>query len=483
MTAAEERAASEGHEGGPDAGPVERSPADVLRLVVAGVVLIVLLLTEWLFGNALVGFASDLLRGLDAVPQWMLDVVVIGTRLLGVVVLGGGLVSMVWRQRWRMLSTVAAAGAAGAVLAAVLDAAVPVDEGRDLVDLGVDLVAVSRPGFPTMTGIAAVAAVLTAAAPWLRRRWRRAGWLLVIGLVVTSFLDQPASFDASLGVTSGWLAGAAVLVALGAPSRRPTGDAVAVGLASVGTPVERLEPAAVDARGSTPYFGFAPDGARLFVKVLGDDERSADLLFRAYRRLQPRDFGDERSFSTLRRGVEHEALVALAAQNLGIRTPPLRAFATAVPNGYVLAYEAIAGRSLDQLQPEEVTDDVLAAIWGLLGEIRRYRIAHRDLRLANVFLDDGGTAWLIDFGFAELAASDLLLANDVAELLASSSAYVGSERAVAHAVETVDGATLRRAHGRLRPWALSGASRTALKARPGLLDDLRTRLAEAVPPA
>ena len=32
---------------------------------------------------------------------------------------------------------------------------------------------------------------------------------------------------------------------------------------------------------------------------------------------------------------------------------------------------------------------------------------------------------MIDFGFSELAASDLLLANDVAELVASSSVVVG----------------------------------------------------------
>ena len=88
--------------------------------------------------------------------------------------------------------------------------------------------------------------------------------------------------------------------------------------------------------------------------------------------------------------------------------------------------------------------------------------------------------WLIDFGFSELAASPLLLANDVAELVASSSLYVGSDRAVAHAVATVDRATLSQAHDRLRPWALGGATRTALKARPGLLDDTRGQLASAL---
>ena len=96
------------------------------------------------------------------------------------------------------------------------------------------------------------------------------------------------------------------------------------------------------------------------------------------------------------------------------------------------------------------------------------------------FVDESGEVWLIDFGFSEMAASDLLLATDVAELLASSSLYVGGDRAVAHAVSAVDRATLSRALRRLRPWALAGATRTALKSRPGLLDDVRSRLASAV---
>jgi undecaprenyl-diphosphatase len=235
----------------------------------------------------------------------------------------------------------------------------------------------------------------------------------------------------------------------------------------------------VDARGSTPYFGVAADGSPLFVKALGADERSADLLFRLYRTLLPHHFGDERPFDSLRRSVEHEAFVALNAAALGIRTPAFRAFATAEPHGYVLAYEAIAGRSLDRLDPSEVSDGVLAAIWELVGALRQHRIAHRDLRLANVFVDDAGDVWLIDFGFSEVAASDLLLATDVAELVASSSVCVGAPRAVASAARAVDTATLARAVDRLRLWGLSGATRAALKQRPGLLDELRTALAAA----
>jgi glycosyltransferase 2 family protein len=452
----------------------------VLRLVVAAVLVLVVLLVEWLFGDTLVAFASDVLRGLDAVPQWIIDATVIGTRVLGVVMLGGLLAWTLYRRRWRMLVTVAVAGALAVVLVGWLDSLVGTDRGRDLVELDADLGPVTTEGFVSTAGIAAVAAILAAAAPWLGRRWRRAGWALTVGLVVTAFVHAPVSFDSVLAVVVGWFCGAAVLVASGAPSRRPTRQAVMDGLAAVGLPVTRLEQAGVDARGSTPYFGVGADGSKLFVKALGTDERSADLLFRVYRAMQPHNFGDERPFNSLRRTVEHEAFVALNASALGVRTPLLRALATAEPNAYVLAYDAIDGKSLDRLDPSDVSDDVLAAVWGLVGQLRGRRIAHRDLRLANIFLDDRGRAWLIDFGFSEVAASDLLLASDVAELLASSSVCVGPERAVAAAAQTVERETLAQSLDRLHRWGLSGATRTALKAQPALLDDLRNRVTDAM---
>src|SRR3954454_6828213 len=92
---------------------VERSPADVLRLVVALVVAVTLVLIEWLFGDALVAFATELLSGLQAVPGWMVDVVVVGTRVLGFVVFVGGVAWAVTRRRWRMLTAGGAAAGGG----------------------------------------------------------------------------------------------------------------------------------------------------------------------------------------------------------------------------------------------------------------------------------------------------------------------------------------------------------------------------------
>jgi hypothetical protein len=451
-----------------------RSPVDVLRLVTAAALTAAALLVDRFFGETLVAFLDDLFAGLSALPAWIVDVVVVGSRVLAVVLLAAGVVAVLRTGRWRPVPPVLAAAAVAGVLAGVLGFDTADGNGAVVVDGPLGPLTAAR--FPTTAGVAAIAAAVTAAAPWSARRWRQVGWVAVFGLAVTRFLATPASLDTVAAVLLGWLAGAAAVVAFGGPWRRPRGRAVADGLAAVGVPITRLEQASLDARGSTPYFAETAAGARLFVKTLGDDERSADQLFRLYRRIVPRDLGDERPFSSLRRAVEHEALVALAARQVGVHTPRLVALARAEPSGYVLAYEAVDGRSLDRVPPDEVSDAVLAAAWAQVVDLRAHRIAHRDLRLANIFLGAGGDTWLIDFGFSELAASDTLLATDVAELVASSSLQVGAERAVAAAAGAVDTATLHAALARLRPWALSGATRSGLNAEPGLLGDLRSRI-------
>ncbi len=456
--------------------PASRSPADVLRLVVAVAVLGVLLAVQWLFGDTLIAFASELLAGFSALPHWIVDALAIGTRVLAFSVLAIGLVVTLVRSGRRAALTTLLGVALAAVLVPLLAQLSLAPDGVQVVAVTVDAGPFSSSGSPTAVGIGMIAAALTAAAPWLGRRWRRAGWIAVWGLALTRFITSPLSFDSFQAAIVGWMAGAGALVAVGAPSRRPTLEAITRGLRAVGLPLADLSPAGVDARGSTPYFGAGPDGERYFVKALGTDQRSADLLFRLYRSLWRRELGDERPFSSLRRTVEHEAFVALAARDLGVRTPRLRAMATAEPNGFVLAYDLVPGRSLDRVGEDEFDEAMLVAAWEQVGVLRAHRIAHRDLRLANVFFGDDRNVWLIDFGFSEVAASDLLIATDVAELVASSSVVVGAERATAFARETVDEATLAAACARLRPRVLSGATRAALGKRPGLLEDLRERL-------
>ncbi|HEX9259437.1 MAG TPA: lipopolysaccharide kinase InaA family protein [Acidimicrobiales bacterium] len=456
-----------------EAQAIERSPADVLRLVVAAVFLVATIVVAALFGDTLVAFFSELLAGLSSVPRWLLHGFAGSVRIGAVIVVVMAIGRGVARGRSAYLARIAAAAGFGICLFAVLRLLAP-DPGTATVS------GIIAPGFPTALGLTAVVAVLTASAPWTSRSGRRLSWGMVMGLSLVRFVSLPLDLDTGIALLAGWLAGAGALVLLGAPSRRPTASAIAGGLTDVGVELAELVPASVDARGSTPYLGTTVDGRKLFVKALGDDERSADLLFRMWRRATNRKLGDEPSFSTLRRAVEHEALVALTARDLGVPTPRFVALARAEPHGFVLAYEAVDGRSLDRVQADEMTDELLRSVWRQVEQLRLHRIAHRDLRLANLFRVADGSVLLIDFGFAELAASDLLLDTDVAELMASTATVVGPERAVSAARAVMGDERVSRSRSRLELRYLSGATRTALRKDSTVLASLQRLVHDAV---
>ena len=213
--------------------------------------------------------------------------------------------------------------------------------------------------------------------------------------------------------------------------------------------------------------------------MLGRDERSADLMFRLYRFLRVKNVGDRGPFTSLQRMVEHEAFVALYSSDMDILTPRLVVSTSAGNDGFLLAYERVAGDSLDRVEDEAITDEVLQSIWRGVELMRSRRIAHRDLRLANVLLAPDQRPWLIDFGFAEIAATDEMLDTDVAELLSSTALKVGVKRAVDAAIAVIGKAAVASAAPRIQPLALSTATRKSLVARKPLCDDLRKYAGEA----
>ena len=303
--------------------------------------------------------------------------------------------------------------------------------------------------------------------------------MVVISVVFRVAGAQAGPLDIVLAIGAGIVGGASILLIFGAPNKRPRGPAVVAAMARAGVPLARLSRAGVDARSSTPYFAGADDGRELFIKVLGRDERSADLMFRIYRFLRLKDVGDRGPFSSLQRMVEHEALVALYANDMGILTPRLVVTANVGDEGFLLAYERTAGDSLDRVDDEAITDDVLRSIWQGVQTMRSHRIAHRDLRLANVMLAPDGRPWMIDFGFAEIAATDQMLDTDVAELLSSTALKVGVTRAVDAAIAVIGKPAVAHAAPRIQPLALSTATRKSLVARKPLCDELRQYAAEA----
>ena len=456
-----------------------RSPEDVLRLVGFAVTSLVLIgITIWL-EDAVVGVEEDIIELFGFLSPSIERVLHGGIEIVsGLVIVMVYLIPLVVR-RYRLFGYILLSSAvAGLVMQGV----------RWLIDRETSTSVLNelaqRAGITSSVPSGAIAISQTAAmfivvAPFVTRRWRRAGAITITILLLLRLLVSvrlPA--EAFVALPIGALCGTAVLLAFGRPDRRPTTTAIQTALAEAGLPVTEVHAASVDARGSTPYFATLPDGTGLFVKVLGAQERSADLLFRVYRFLRFKNVGDDRPFSSLRRTIEHEALIALLARDVGIRTPRLRGIVDVGADSMLLAYEMIDGSSLDGVPDERVTDELMRSIWEQIGDLRAHRIAHRDLRRANVFVGADQVPWVIDFGFSEVAVPETILDADVAQMLASLSVVVGAERAVAAAVDVIGPEAVGSSLPRLQSKALSGATQESLKANKGLLKELQEEVIE-----
>jgi undecaprenyl-diphosphatase len=180
-----------------------------------------------------------------------------------------------------------------------------------------------------------------------------------------------------------------------------------------------LEPLPGQDRRSARYLVSSRSRPDLFVKVVSRERRDSDLLYRAWRWLKPRGRPQGRLGDAVAQ-VEHEASMALLAAAAGVRTPPVLLVRSFGNGAGLLVQERVAGRDLTNPKAAERLDEArLADIWRQVAGLRAARIAHRDLGLDSIMLDDHAKAWLVDFDRAEAAASDRLLDRDLATLLAA----------------------------------------------------------------
>jgi len=456
-----------------------RSPSDVVRVVLFSVATVALLaLTRWA-EHTVLAFENDvasLFGGLNpSVEHALNQTLSIAAGIVGLAVF----VPPLLLKRYRLIGYIVVAYLATAVLVGVATWWLNQAASRSLLATVVDRFGTTSQGSLNLWTLAQLTASFVILAPFVGRRWRQAGMVIlatfVLGrIVLVSGLPAEIFLVVAIGAT----VGVAVLLAFGRPNRRPTVEAVKSALASTALTSVALEPYARGVRGALWYVATDAAGSRLLVKVLSPDERSVDLMYRTYRYLRLKNIGDERPFSSLRRTVEHEALVSLQARDVGVGTPRMRAIAEAGEDSMLIVYEMIEARRLDHMDGRDVSDQTLRELWGHVTCLRQHRIAHRDLRSANVLVDGDETPWLTGFAFSEIAASDDQLDGDVAQLLAALSLTVGADRCVSAAVETLGPQTVGAALPRLQPNALSDSTRAALKAHPGLLEQLQDTVAQ-----
>jgi glycosyltransferase 2 family protein len=458
-----------------------RSSRDLLRLVGGLILLLVGLTLATIFSDALLGFEIDLVRVVRGLPEG-LAVIVFGTIRALSILAGLALVAwLAWHRQWRLLGRLLLAGVVATVLLALVDRLIGLAPAPSLP-------AVTPPAWATdisttlgSGNVAVAVATYLVARPLLTVPYRRLVlWAITLTTLHVLLAGSTLPRDLVAAIACGFLAASTVLLALGRPMRPLDPEQVAAALRRTSIDVREVHPASVDARGSRPFFGTTAGGDGVFVKVIGREERSSDMLFRFYRWLRFRGLGDEVIASSLKQSIEHEAMVSALAAGEGVRTPRLLGVTEIDADRLALAFVRIGGSSLDGVPAERLTDEVLRGIWRLVADLHRAGIAHRDLRLANLFLDDNGQAWLIDFGFGTVAALPQQLAGDVAELLCSMAVAVGPQRTVDAAVAELRPEQVQAALPRLQPDAVSNATRKAMHAQKGLSKQLQETAAAAV---
>ena len=189
--------------------------------------------------------------------------------------------------------------------------------------------------------VAGTVAGTVAAAPWLSRPWRRTAWAALWFAAVARLITGTASpLEVVVAFAAGVMVGAGALVLFGVPDRRIGPAGIAAALGSAGLPVTGVEPAPVEAKGSRPFFAVAGDGEPLFIKVLGTDQRDADLLYRGWRFIRLREVGDTRPAASLIQAVEHQALAAVMAGRAGVAVPAVRQVIKTADGSALLAWNA-----------------------------------------------------------------------------------------------------------------------------------------------
>ncbi|MET7684118.1 lysylphosphatidylglycerol synthase transmembrane domain-containing protein [Streptomyces sp. NPDC005423] len=317
--------------------------------------------------------------------------------------------------------------------------------------------------------LAPVIAYMTAVGMSRRPRWRAVLWIVLLldafSMLVTGYTTP---FSIILTVLIGWTVAYGTLYAVGSPNVRPTGRTLMAGLRTVGfRPVSaaREEAAETSENGDRGrrYFVTLEDGPPLDVTVVDREQQAQGFFYRVWRNLTLRGFATRSSLQSLRQALEQEALLAYAAIAAGANAPKLIATSELGPDAVMLVYEHTGGRTLDSLADDEITDDLLRNTWNQVQSLQSRRIAHRRLAGDAILVDRSGNVILTDLRGGEIAAGDLLLRMDVAQLVTTIGLLVGAERAVSSAVEVLGPDAVADCLPMLQPIALTRSTRATLR--------------------
>ncbi|MFE7456581.1 lysylphosphatidylglycerol synthase domain-containing protein [Streptomyces sp. NPDC057554] len=445
-------------------------PSDLMRLLIGVAAIAVLFAIAAFAQGTTTGLEDDISKGTEQAPDLLIKMAgLVSSIAVLLVPVAFAIERLIKRDGLRI-----ADGVLAAVLAHGVTLATDLWVSRSAPGTIQEALTQPQPGDgltdPVHGYLAPVIAYMTAVGMARRPRWRVVLWaVLLLDAFAMLVGGYTTPFSIILTVLIGWTVAYGTLYAVGSPNVRPTGQHLMAGLRHVGfRPVaamrtEDVPDSADQSDRGRRYLVTLEDGPPLDVTVVDREQQAQGFFYRAWRRLTLRTLTQRRSIQSLRQALEQEALLAYAAIAAGANAPKLIATSELGPDAVMLVYKHIGGRSLDQMEDEEITDELVRGAWHQVKALQSRRIAHRRLTGDALLVDRSGKVFVTDLRGGEIAAGDLVLRMDVAQLLTTLGLRVGAERSVSGALAVLGPDAVADCLPLLQPIALSRSSRATLR--------------------
>ena len=463
-----------------------RKPVDLLRCVLSCIEIVALAVAGVAASATTAAVQADIVGASRHIPHALLTL----ARPLAVFALfilpAALAVQLLARRQWRRLAEAVATGVLAAAVTAVANDLLSREPASRLYDA----IIMSHPGTSHIPALEPPVAGLVAYATMVgligRPAWRNALWAAVgVYAVVDAVVLHTPMLTLLITVVAGRAIGLAVRYVAGSTSQRPSAREIAAALIATDLPVtaiKRIRHEGNGLAGSRHYAVTDGDGTKLDVVVYDRDQQAAGAIYRVYRSVRLLAQVPRNAPLSVDRAVERRALLSYAAEDAGAPTPRLRALVRVGPEAAALAYEHHEGMTLAQRNPG-CSDAELGQIWDAVDRLHARHVTHRGLTADRILFTDDGLVMLLDPGDGDVAASDLQVRLDLAQLIAELALYVGADRTADLALEKAGADKMLAVVPLLQPVALARSTRKALRRRRDVLSALRTRLLAAVPGA
>jgi glycosyltransferase 2 family protein len=438
--------------------PLTRRTNAILRFVLATIFLAIVIAGSLITRTKWVALERSISRIVGVLPPTQSNLVYL---VYGIAILALPfviLISLIVSRKWKLLGAYAAAGLIAILALSISGNGIAAPRWHFHLSDRLDTVLAQFLDDPRWIGM--LAAVLTVSGPWLPSRWRMWWWSLLLAFVpIHLVVSAVVPARALLGLAVGWLVGALVVLVVGTPALEvPLDDAVRA-MSRRGFLVSSLTVLRPAGRGPLVLSAASAEPVSVaIVEMYGPNQRSGGALRQLWRKLKLRDTETAPLQASMRRAVEHRALMAIAVGDLGVANTSPTAVAQLERGWTLYAHSPTRGTPINDCAGKTPA----TLVWESLGILHGRQISHGDLQGREITVDDG-KALFGGFGNAEYGATDAQLHSDIAQLLVTTTDVYDAESAVGAAISVFGKDAVLTASRRLTKSAVPSGIRKSVR--------------------